>query len=156
MLVRKATRDDLLAIGRVADVAHWQDYEGLLAPATISKLLRRDFSPSSLKRRLLTGSVLVVETAGRIAGFADAEIAEGHIRLRNIAIDPERDPDAAALSLLGAVQTLAPGLPVCADVVLGNVQSELFYEKQGFVPGETLHEVVLDEPLIERRWWLSS
>ncbi len=156
MQVRKAIRDDLLAIGRVADLTHWQAYDGLLAPATISGLLRRDFSPSSLKRRLLSGCVLVAENEGGVAGFADAEVADGHILLRSIAVDPERDAATAALCLLATVQALAPGLPVCADVILGNVEGERFYEDQGFVPGETLHETVLDEPLIERRWWLSA
>ncbi len=156
MQVRRATRDDLLAIGRVADAAHWEAYDGLLPPETISGLLRRDFSPSSLKRRLLSGCVLVAESGGRVVGFADAEAAAGRILLRSIAVESESEGDAAALSLLGAAQALAPGFPVCADVVLGNVEDERFYENQGFVPGETLHETVLDEPLIERRWWLSA
>ena len=63
MQVRRATRDDLNGIGRVADAVHWHGYRGLLAPATIRSLIRRDYGPPALKRRLLRGWLLVAEQA---------------------------------------------------------------------------------------------
>ena len=41
MKVRPAERDDLLAIGRVADAAHWQTYQALLGPGAITEMIRR-------------------------------------------------------------------------------------------------------------------
>jgi len=122
---------------------------------TISSLIRRDYGPSTLKRRLLSGRLLVAENAGRVVGFADADLEEGAIHLRTIAADPPGEAGGIGDALLSAVRAAAPDLPVCADVLLGHLESEHFYEGQGFVPGETFHEVVFTEQVVERRWWLA-
>ena len=154
MQVRRATRDDLKGIGRVADAAHWHGYQGLLSPATISSLIRRDFGPSALKRRLLGGRLLVAEEAGGVVGFADLEVDAGVIHLRAIVAEVPGEEGTVSGALLEAAREVAPGLPICTDVLLGHLESEHFYERQGFVPGETFHDVLFEEHVVERRWWL--
>jgi GNAT superfamily N-acetyltransferase len=152
--VRKATRGDLIEIGRVADAAHWGAYSGLLAPSTITRLLQRDFAPGPLKRRLLSGQVVVAESAGSLVGFADAEVQPGSVKLTALSTEPESRRRGIGRALLAAVRGMAPDLPVSADVLLGSLEVERFFESQGFVPGETLNGMLFDEPVVERRWWL--
>ncbi len=152
--VRKATRRDLIEIGRVADAAHWGAYAGLLAPSTITRLLQRDFSPGSLKRRLLQGKVVVAVSDGSLVGFADAEVEPGSIRISALSTDPECRRRGIGTALLTAIREMAPTLPISADVLLGSLEVERFFESQGFVPGETLNGILFDEPVVERRWWL--
>lgn len=154
MEVRKATRDDLVAIGRVADAAHWDAYSGLLDPDTIAALLQRDFSPGSVRRRLLSGGVIVAEQHRRLVGFADATVEPDQVRLTALATDPDCRHAGVAAALLQAVRCLAPDLPVGADVLLGCFPVEGYLETQGFVPGEILHTTLFTQEVVERRWWL--
>ena len=156
MTVRHAGRADLLAIGRVAEASHWDTYTGLLKPDTIGRILQRDYSPAALGRRLLRGGVVVAEEAGVVVGFADADAGESHIRLLAIATDPQHQRSGVAAAMLRAVRAGHPGLPVCADVLLGNLAGERFYEALGFAPGEILERRLFDEDVVERRWWPAS
>ena len=157
MRVRRATREDLLGIARVADAAQWATYGDLLSPVTIEAMLRRDFSPGALRRRLLSGGMLVAETdEGQIVGFGHGVVTEGAIHLAALATDPEVRRRGVGSSLLRAIRDLDPSLPICADVLLGNEAGERFYEAAGFVPGEILQATIVGEPLVERRWWLSA
>ncbi|MFH1330351.1 MAG: GNAT family N-acetyltransferase [Actinomycetota bacterium] len=155
MEVRKAARDDLVGIGRVADAAHWDAYSGLLDPGTISSLLRRDFSPGAVRRRLLSGGVLVAVEQGRVVGFADAAIETDQVRLKALGTDPDWRQARVAAHLLEEVRRLSPGLPVSADVLLGCCPVEGYLEAQGFVPGEVIEADLFGEVGVERRWWLA-
>jgi len=152
--VRKAARDDVVGIGRVADAAHWDAYSGLLDPGTISSLLRRDFSPGSVRRRLLSGEMLVAVEKGTLVGFADAVVATDQVRLKALGTDPDWRHLRVAAHLLEAVRGLAPALPVSADVLLGCEPVEGYLEAQGFVPGEVIESRLFGELTVERRWWL--
>lgn len=154
MEVRRAGKADLVGIAGVADAAHWEAYSGLLGPGTISALLRRDFSPGSLRRRLLEGGVLVAVDDGRVVGFADAAVDGGQVRLKALGTDPERRHSRVAARLLEEVRCLAPALPVSADVLLGCSPVEGYLEAQGFVPGEVIQSELFGELAVERRWWL--
>ncbi|HSQ38165.1 MAG TPA: GNAT family N-acetyltransferase [Acidimicrobiia bacterium] len=155
MDVRRAGRGDVVAIGRMADAAHWAAYPGLLEPATIAALLRRDFSPGSLRRRVLEGRLILAEEAGRLLGFVDAFVEADHIRLATLAADPDARDTSVGTRLLEAVRGLAPGLAVSADVVLGCLALEAYLEAQGFVPGEILETTLFGQQIVERRWWLA-
>jgi len=157
MRVRRATRGDLLSIGRIADAAAWETYSGLLKPDTIGRLLTRDYSPAPLRRRLLQGGVRVAD-AGRVGilGFVAAEVERGRIRLDAISTEPAYRRSGVAKALLASVRASAPRLPVSADVLLGNLDGERFYESQGFAPGEIIEGALFDEDVVERRWWLPA
>ncbi|MBM3695061.1 MAG: hypothetical protein FJW79_03895 [Actinobacteria bacterium] len=155
MEVRRAEKGDVAGIGSVADAGHWDAYSGLLDPATIAAMLRRDFSPGSVRRRILRGGVLVAVEQERVVGFADAGVEDDRVRLSALGTDPERRREKVAASLLAEARRLAPGLPVTADVLLGCQPVEGYLEAQGFVPGEILHTHLFGQPVVERRWWLA-
>jgi GNAT superfamily N-acetyltransferase len=155
MSVRHAGRADLLAIGRVAEASHWDTYTGLLKPDTIGRILQRDSSPAARGPRLLMGGVVVAEEAGSVVGFADADAGATSIRLLAIATDPLHRRGGVAATMLAAIRERHPELPVCADVLLGNLAGERFYEALGFAPGEILERRLFDEDVVERRWWLA-
>jgi len=153
--VRAGGREDLIGIGRVADAAHWEAYSGLLAPRVVSEMLRRDYSPAAVRRRLLSGGLLVAVEEGRVVGFADAAVEGDHIRLKALATDPQRRHARVAARLLESVRGLAADLPVSADVLLGCHPVEGYLETQGFAPGEVIESNLFGELAVERRWWLA-
>jgi GNAT superfamily N-acetyltransferase len=156
MDVRPATRDDLLRIARVADTSIWESFSGLIGSAAIEVFLRRTYSPASLKRRLLSGRILVAEDdAGGLAGFTDAEVTVDHMRLNTIVTAPTHRRRGAAAALVRAVQQRRPDLPISLDVILGSIDGERFCESLGFVPGEELHLDFGPEQVVVRRWWCS-
>jgi len=155
MLVRSAGRDDLLGIARVAEAGHWESYSGLLKPDTIARLLDRDYSPSALRRRLIRGGIVVAESEEALVGFADSLAERGRIRLKTITTEPTHRRHGVARYLLDAIRGLDETLPVCSDVLLGNLEGERFYEVHGFAPGEVIQGRLFDEDVIERRWWLA-
>lgn len=155
MEVRAAGRDDLAAIARVADAAYWDTYTGLLKPDTIARLLIRDYSPSSLRRRLLRGGVLVATAGGWLIGFADVTREDSLIRLTAISTEPAHRRVGVGAALVANAREEGPDLPLCADVVLGNLDGERFYEALGFAPGEVINASWFGEEIVERRWWLA-
>lgn len=157
MRVRDATRQDLLDIGRVAESAHWDSYGGLIKPATIGALLQRDYSPGALRRRMLAGRMLVAEThEGDLVGFAAASIESGALVLSAISTSPAHRRLGIGRALVTQIHRAAPWLPVRADVILGHIEGEAFYETLRFAPGEVIHITIDDEDVIERRWWLPA
>lgn len=156
MLVRRATRSDLLALRRVADTAHWDTYTGLLKPDTIGRLLTRDYSPAALRRRLLRGGIIVAEADSAVVGFVDAVLGDRETSLTAIATEPAYRLRGVGSALVWAVRDLRLEHALSADVLLGNLDAERFYEALGFAPGEVLHGTLFDEDIIERRWWLAS
>jgi GNAT superfamily N-acetyltransferase len=156
MEVRRAAKEDLVAIHRVAHAAVWDSFAGLLKPSTITALLEREFSPSNLRRRMLAGRVVVATRPDRgVVGFADASLGEDRVELAALSTLPEERRRGVATAMMREIRTMAEGRPVCADVLLGNLDGERFLEAAGFVPGEVIHRHLLDEEVVERRWWHS-
>ena len=153
MIVRPAQREDLLDIGRVAEAAHWVSYEGLLRPDTIGQLISRDFGPASLARRLLRGGLSVVSLGADVIAFADAETVDGALHVGMIAVLPPQRRRGAGSALLRTFDQGALHLPLRADVLVGNLEGESFYEANGFVPGETITSEIFAEEIVEQRWW---
>jgi GNAT superfamily N-acetyltransferase len=155
MEVRHATREDLAEIARVADAAYWDTYAGLLKPDTIARLLGRDYSSAALRRRLLRGGVLVAVAGDRLIGFAEVSGEDSALRLEAISTEPVHRRVGVGAALVEAARRAEPDLPVCADVLLGNLDGERFYEALGFVPGEVIQHTWIEEDVVERRWWLA-
>ncbi len=155
MQVRRATREDLVEIARVADAAYWDTYAGLLKPDTIARLLGRDYSAAALGRRLLRGGVLVAVAGDHLIGFAEVSTEDSVVCLAAISTEPVHRRVGVGAALVEEARRAEPDLPVCADVLLGNLDGEQFYESLGFVPGEVIHRTWIDEDVVERRWWLA-
>lgn len=160
MRVRAATRDDLVAVRRVADAAYWDSYAGLLKPETVGRFLEASYSPAALRRRLLAGGLRVAEWEDEVVGFVDAAPQADPMDAATVVGDVSTDPrfrrHGVASALVGAVRGSDPGRPVRADVVLGNIDGERFFEALGFFPGEVIASTLHDEEIVERRWWLCA
>ena len=156
MDVRLAEATDLDAIARVARAAWKETYQGLLEPETIEDVVASDYTPKAIGFRLASRSVLVATDDERILGFVECRAEGDHVALAGLYVDPAQRHRGVGSSLLKAARDLAPQLPVCADVLLGNMAGESFYESRGFVPGETIEGTLGDEPVVERRWWLAT
>jgi GNAT superfamily N-acetyltransferase len=156
MRVRPATRDDLVAVRRVADAAYWDSYAGLLKPETVGRFLEESYSPAALRRRLLAGGLRVAEWEHQIVGFVDAGSAGTTTIVGDVTTEPRYRRHGVGRALLEVARVADPQGPVRADVVLGNIDGERFLEALGFVPGEVMTTTLHEEEIVERRWWLSS
>lgn len=152
MEIRRATRGDVLAIGRVANSAFRATYAGLLKPETIGRFLGAAYSPSVIRRRMLQGGVVVAED-GDVVGFVDGVAAGDALEVSAIAVAPAARHRGVATALLRAVADRHPGLPLRAEVLLGNLEAERLLEGFGFVPGEVVPSELFEEEVVERRWW---
>jgi len=157
MRVRRAKREDLDVLARIAGEGYSSAYADLLEPGTVEGLVASTFSQSALLRRMLAGGLLVATGAeDRPIGFADAERENGHVVVTTIVTDPPFRRLGVAASLLTAAAGLSPGDPICAEVLLGNESGERFCEACGLVPGETVTAVIGREHAVSRRWWLAD
>jgi ribosomal protein S18 acetylase RimI-like enzyme len=156
MIVRPAVRSDLVGIGRVAEAAYWESYDGLLRVDTIGRLLSRDFGPSRLGRRLLRGGLRVVALDREVVAFCDGVLRDGAVQVDAIAVAPGSRRRGAGTALLMTLGDSDPTAAMTADVLLGNLEGEGFYEANGFVPGEIVSSRLFDEDIVERRWWCES
>ena len=153
MRVRAARHEDILPIGRVAEAGYWAGYRGLLKPATIGRLLATVFSPGAVSRRLLRGGIMVAEGNEGVSGFVDALPGENGVAVAAIATDPSQRRRGIGRALVDGVVERHAGLALSAEVLLGNLEGEAFFEGIGFVPGEVVPGAWFDEEVVERRWW---
>lgn len=156
MRVRRGQPEDLLAIGRLAEAGFWDGCVGLLRPETIGRMLTAAYSPTAVSRRLLRGGVVVAEGDAGLAGFLDAVSADHGIDVSVIAIHPGSRRRGIGRALVENVAEPGQAAPLCADVLLGNLEAEAFFERLGFVPGEVVPGAWFDEEVVERRWWLEG
>ena len=96
----------------------------------------------------------VAELDGVVSAFAESEILPDRVTLVAIYADPGLRGLGMGTALLGAITEAHPGLPVAADVLVGNDSGETFYAARGFAPGEDVDEELGGEHVRERRWWL--
>lgn len=150
MRVRRGHRRDLAAIGSVAREVFWGDYRRLLPEGTVQRWLDASYSPGAVAQRLLRGGVLVAESDGDVAGFADLRTEAGALRVEVLATRPGMRRRGVARILLEAA---GREFPQHADVLLGSLGAEAFFEEVGFVPGEVLVGSWFDQTVVERRWW---
>jgi GNAT superfamily N-acetyltransferase len=153
MIVRTATREDLLGIGRVAEAAHWTSFSDLLRPDTIGQIIARDFSPSVLARRLLRGGMHVATLHDEVIGFSDGVVETDRVHVAALATEPAMRRSGVGTALLTALREIHADLPVAAAVLLGHLEVEQFFERNGFVPGEVQQTDIFGIEVIERRWW---
>jgi ribosomal protein S18 acetylase RimI-like enzyme len=152
--VRRARKADLGAIAHVAGVVWRTSYADLLDSDTIEHWLKTAYSEASLEQRLQDHPIFVVQVDGLIASFADVYVQENTIVIGALCTHPEYRRLGVASTLLDKARSLAPSLPLTADLLLGNKVAERFVEHLGFRPGETLEVHLYGKPIMERRWWI--
>jgi ribosomal protein S18 acetylase RimI-like enzyme len=154
MEVRRARKSDLPAIGHIAAVAWRTSYVDLLDSDTIKHWLETAYSKASLEQRLQDHPIFVVPVDGLIAAFADVYVQANTIVVSALCTHPEYRRLGAASALLAKARSLAPSLPLTADLLIGNKVGESFAEHEGLRPGETLEVHLYGKPFMERRWWI--
>lgn len=154
MKVRRARKTDLGAIAHIAAVAWRTSFTDLLDSDTIDHWLNTAYSQASLEQRLQDHPIFVVQVEGLIAAFADVYVQQNTIVIAALCTHPEYRRLGAASALLEKARSLAPSLPLTADLLLGNTAAERFVERLGFRPGKTLEVHLYGKPFMERRWWI--
>jgi GNAT superfamily N-acetyltransferase len=153
-LVRVATIGDAGAISEVAAAA-WRDtYAGQLRPETIERFVATAYAPDEIVRRIERDTFLVADVDDTVRAFADAVPRDDHVALGAIYAEPSWRGHGLGSLLLDEVRRRLPGLPIAADVLIGNRLGETFYERHGFVSREAIEGDLFGEPVRERRWWL--
>lgn len=156
MIIRRAEPSDLVDVAEIAAASWLAAYAGLLKPETVSAWVEAAYSPAALRQRWEDHPIYLVVDDGRVVAFADAFIEDDQIVTSALCTHPDFRRRGAASKLLDWIRSLAPPLPIIADIVLGSEAAERFYEAKGFVPGETIQVKLFGERLIERRWWLGA
>lgn len=155
VFIRRAEPTDLVEVAAIAEGSWQAAYAGLLKPQTVSSWVEAAYSPAALRQRWEDHPIYLVVEGESVVAFTDAFIEDDQIVISALCTHPAHRRRGAAGILLEWIRSLAPSLPIMADVVLGNQAAESFYEARGFVPGETMQVVLFGERLIERRWWLA-
>lgn len=131
-------------------------YRSLLRPATIESLLEVAYTPAALEKRWEDHPILIVVSDSEPIAFADAIVESDRIIIAAIHTRPEERGKGAGSLLIERIRTLAERLPTTVDLILGNTSAEAFFERRGFVPGESLEVSFFGEPVVERRWYLGA
>lgn len=156
MIIRRAEPSDLADVAAIA-AGSWQGaYRGLLKPETVSAWVSTSYSPVALRQRWEDHPIYLVVHEESVTAFADVFIEDDLIVTSALCTHPDFRRRGAGGLLLDWVRSLAPALPIFADVVLGSYAAECFYEAKGFVPGETIQVTRFGERVIERRWWAGA
>ncbi len=151
--IRQARVDDVDGVIAVADAA-WRDtYSGLLKAETIEGFITRSYSPQRVTTRIEDDHFYVAEGPNGIVAFADAVERPDRVDLVALYAIPGFRGQGAGTALLMTVARLFPRSDISADVLSGNRKGEVFYERRGFTPRETIDMTLLGEPVVERRWW---
>lgn len=156
MIIRRAEPSDLVDVAEIAAGSWRAAYAGLLKPDTVSAWVETAYSPAALRQRWEDHPIYLVVEERQVIAFADAFIEDDQIVTSALCTHPDFRRRGAAGMLLDWIRSLAPPLPIIADVVLGSEAAERFYEAKGFVPGETIQVKLFGERMIERRWWLGA
>ncbi len=156
MIIRRAEPSDLVDVAAIAAGSFHAAYAGLLREDTVSQWLAAAYSPAALRQRWEDHPIYLVLEDDVILAFADAFIEDDQIVVSALCTHPDYRRRGAGGLLIDWIRSLAPPLPIIADVVLGSRAAESFYEARGFVPGETIQVTLYGERIIERRWWMGA
>jgi GNAT superfamily N-acetyltransferase len=152
MNVRRARRTDLPHIAHMAAVGWRTSFTDILDSDTIEHWLETAYSLPSLEQRLQDHPIFIVLIDGLIVAFADVYVQHNIIVISALCTHPEYRRQGAASALIEKARTLAPDLPLTADLLVGNAGAERFATSLGFHPEETLEAHLYGKPFLERRW----
>jgi phosphinothricin acetyltransferase len=149
--VRRATVADAEAVQVLAGAAWRATYRELLREDTIEAFLAGPYGLDNVRRRIAEDEFLVAE-GSVIVAFADAVPEADQLFLAAIYAHPDRRQEGAGTALLNALVERHPHLAIDAHVLDGNRAGEVFYERRGFEPVETIQGDLFGELVTERRW----
>ena len=152
--VRRATPSHAPAIRAIAHAAWRHTYRDLLRPETIDWFLERAYSEDRVGLRIERHETWVAVLDDVVAAFAESAIEPDRVTLVALYADPELRGTGLGSALLDAITGAHPGMPIAADVLVGNAAGETFYAARGFAPEEDVDEELGGEHVRERRWWL--
>lgn len=151
--MRLATVRDLPAITAIA-VDSWREvHTRLIGFSAVERYLETSYSARGLRHRLEDHPIYVAADGPSVMAFADFFIEDGCVVVSELCTVPRHQRRGCATELIDKAREHGNGLPVTADVVLGNVAAERFYERRGFVPGDTHSYDFFGSQVVERRWW---
>lgn len=153
MEVRTATTADLPAIVSIGFSAWKSTYDDLLDAETVDRYLTNSYSLDGICLRLEDHAILVADHTDDVAAFADVIVEADRIIVAEVCTADRWRRSGFATELIEEAQSLDPDLPITSDVVLGNHGAEHFYERRGFVPGETVQTNFFGQQIVQRRWW---
>ena len=153
MDVRSATSNDLPAITAIAVDAWRYAYSDLIGRDAVDQYLETSYSPVGLRNRINDHPIYVAADGPMVMAFADVFVQDGCVVVSELCTVPRWRRHGYATELLAHARTLRTSFPMTADVVLGNVVAEEFYERGGFVPGACTALDFFGEYIVERRWW---
>jgi GNAT superfamily N-acetyltransferase len=157
IVVRVAVAADAPAIRDVAVQAWRATYAGRITDETIERFLALAYSEERVARRIDRHEVLVAGRGnGTVEAFAECATQGDHLQLVSIYALPAARGAGLGTALVAEVVATHPGEDIAADVLDGNELAEPFYVARGFLPGETLIDEIVGEPVRERRWWLRA
>ena len=157
IIVRVAVADDARAIREVAVRAWRATYAGRITNEAIERFLALAYAEDRVVRRIEGQEVLVAGRGnGSVEAFAECAAQADHLQLVSIYVLPDARGGGLGTALVTEVVATHPGEDIAADVLEGNELAEPFYVARGFVPGETLIDEIVGEPVRERRWWLRA
>ena len=156
MEVRHAHTRDLPAITAIA-VDSWRHaYAEMIGSDAVDRYLEASYSPVGLQARLADHPILVAADGKTVMAFADVFVEDGCVVISELCTVARWRRHGCATRLVAEARQHGSGLPVTADVFLGNVAAEQFYEHRGFVPGASNAVDFFGETVVERRWWASN
>lgn len=157
IVVRAAVPADAPAIREVAVQAWRATYAGRITDETIERFLALAYAEERVVRRIERHEVLVAgRRPGAVEAFSECADHDDHVQLVSIYALPAARGSGLGSALIAAVVAQHPDEDIAADVLEGNELAEPFYAARGFVPGETLVDEIVGEPVSERRWWLRA
>ncbi|MEM4781873.1 MAG: GNAT family N-acetyltransferase [Halalkalicoccus sp.] len=131
--VRRATRDDVEAIQRVAERTWYRTYDGILDEETIESMLAAGYSTELLEELIDSEAVgLFVATAGdEVVGYTSTTpLAEDGISELDVYVDPDRWGEGFGTRLLerAGERLSSQGIEEIRDAVLAeNEPGNAFY-----------------------------
>ncbi|MCE7792732.1 GNAT family N-acetyltransferase [Salipaludibacillus sp. CUR1] len=134
MKVRKAVKEDIKGIQRVAEDTWHDTYEKLIPRKIQDQFLKNAYSDETVERKVTNSLFLVAEDKGKITGFANFYFKDERADLAAIYIDKEYQTEGIGTSLLnrGLKELPLQVNKVYAEVEKGNDTAEQFYNAKGF------------------------
>jgi GNAT superfamily N-acetyltransferase len=150
--VRVADTSDLPAIAAIGVDAWSYAYRGLVGPTSVKQYLETAYSSEGLTHRIDEHPVYLVVNGREVMSFADLFIQDERVVVAELCTVPRWRRHGCATALVETARAFGGGLPVAADVVVGNVGAEEFYAHCGFTGGPAYDRNFFGEKVAERTW----